>query len=122
MDAFSVLWQEHNVVFCRHIDSVLDSRSLLSTWSYSNHRIEAVGLYVDDILAGATKTTCQGLMTWAKSVWTTGQVDFAGPEDPYTICFFGINLDYISKKQSSSEQHEGGITINELEYDVETLC
>eukprot|EP00971_Amphidinium_carterae_P176292 3494727-Amphidinium_carterae.2 len=60
-------------------------------------------------------------MTWVESVWTTGQVEFVGPEDPQTIRFLGMNLDYITKKQSNSDQQEGGVTINQLEYVVETL-
>eukprot|EP00971_Amphidinium_carterae_P291477 5786409-Amphidinium_carterae.3 len=60
-------------------------------------------------------------MSWIKEVWNTGQVEDAGPQDPNTIRFLGLNLDYISKKQSSSDQTEGGVTINQLEYVVETL-
>eukprot|EP00971_Amphidinium_carterae_P278546 5529333-Amphidinium_carterae.1 len=83
--------------------------------------VGVVGLYVDDTLAGATKAICQGLMSWIKRVWNTGQVEYAGPEDPNTIRFLGLNLDYISKKQSSGDEQEGGVTINQLEYVVETL-
>eukprot|EP00971_Amphidinium_carterae_P079433 1571651-Amphidinium_carterae.1 len=60
-------------------------------------------------------------MTWVKGVWTTGQVECVGPEDPQTIRFLGMNLDYITEKQSSSDQLEGGVTINQLKYVVETL-
>eukprot|EP00971_Amphidinium_carterae_P248679 4936138-Amphidinium_carterae.1 len=71
-------------------------------------------LYVDDILAGTNKKICQRLMNWIKGIWSSGQVEFAGPEDPNTIRLLGMNLDYIAKKQSSSDQPEGGVTINQL--------
>eukprot|EP00971_Amphidinium_carterae_P056603 1118590-Amphidinium_carterae.1 len=83
--------------------------------------VGVVGLYVDDRLAGTTKNICQELMNWIKGIWSTGQVEFAGPEDPNTIRFLGMNLDYITKKQSSSDELEGGVTINQMEYVVETL-
>eukprot|EP00971_Amphidinium_carterae_P132786 2629849-Amphidinium_carterae.1 len=35
----------------------------VAKWTESRP-VGAVGLYVDDILAGATKSICQGLMTW----------------------------------------------------------
>eukprot|EP00971_Amphidinium_carterae_P125285 2482363-Amphidinium_carterae.1 len=60
--------------------------------------VGVVGLYVDDTLAGATNAICQGLMSWIKGVWNTGQVEYAGPDDPNTIRFLGLNLDYIAKK------------------------
>eukprot|EP00971_Amphidinium_carterae_P346353 6487756-Amphidinium_carterae.1 len=71
----------------------------VAKWTESRP-VGAVGLYVDDILAGAAKSICQGL------------TDDMGPEDPQTIRFLGMNLDYISKKQSNSDQQEGGVTIN----------
>eukprot|EP00971_Amphidinium_carterae_P101354 2005950-Amphidinium_carterae.1 len=88
------------------------SRSCRCTQTGSTRPVGVVGLYVDDILAGADKNICQGLMKWVKGIWNTGQVEFAGPEDPNTIRFLGMNLDYITKKQSSSDQPEGGVTIN----------
>eukprot|EP00971_Amphidinium_carterae_P203583 4040462-Amphidinium_carterae.3 len=58
---------------------------------------------------------------WEWEFGNTGQVKYAGPDDPNTIRFLGLNLDNISKKQSSNGQPEGGVTIYQLEYVVETL-
>eukprot|EP00971_Amphidinium_carterae_P247525 4914842-Amphidinium_carterae.2 len=97
----------------------LDKRSdeQVSKWTEAKP-VGVVGLYVDDTLAGAKRPYVK---VCVKGVCNTGQVEYAGPEDPNTIRFLGLNLDYISKKQSSSDQPEGGVTINQLEYVVETL-
>eukprot|EP00971_Amphidinium_carterae_P020291 399852-Amphidinium_carterae.3 len=86
----------------------------VSKWTEAKP-VGVVGLYVDDTVAGTTKAICLGLMSWIKGVWNTGQVEYAGPDDPNTIRLLGLNLDYISKKQSSSDQPEGGVPINQLE-------
>eukprot|EP00971_Amphidinium_carterae_P221134 4390210-Amphidinium_carterae.1 len=72
----------------------------VSRWTEAKP-VGVVGLHVDDTLAGSTKAICT--------------------EDPNTIRFLGLTLDYVDKKHSSDSLPEGSITINQLAYVVETL-
>eukprot|EP00971_Amphidinium_carterae_P126228 2500614-Amphidinium_carterae.1 len=51
-----------------------------------------------------------------------GQIECFGPEDHNNIRYLGLNTDIITNKRSTKELPKGSITINQLEYVVETLA